>query len=289
MIKNSFFRKSINGLKQVPRILYSSIAHDEDYVEYPPILCNSFPKSGSHLLSHVLSVIPHIKNFGTVTNSLTSFFDSTPNDKEKIQYQLNHLAPGEMAIGHLFHDISYIPILQSKNVVHYFIYRDLRDVVISEAYDIAFTHSWHKLHKYFKLLHDMEERIAFSIDGKAANFSYSYPNICQRFQSYKNWITDKNVFLIRFEDLFGENQTKVVSQIIDFYLTRTSHKLDRTAIINQALQSIQSKNAHLFMQNRVSIWRQKLSKYQKQHFAEIAGNLLIELGYEVDQQWINYE
>jgi len=75
MIKNRFFRKSIIGLKQVPRMFYSSIAHDEDYVEYPPILCNSFPKSGSHLLSSILSVIPGVKNFGTVTNSLTSFFE----------------------------------------------------------------------------------------------------------------------------------------------------------------------------------------------------------------------
>ncbi len=287
MIKNRFFRKSITGLKQVPRKFYSSIAHDEDYVEYPPILCNSFPKSGSHLLSSILSVIPGVKNFGTVTNSLTSFFDSIPTTKEDIQYQLTHLAPGEIAVGHLFHDTTYIPILQSKNVVNYFIYRDLRDVIISEAYDIAFTHSWHKLHKYFKLLRDMEERIAFTIDGTTSNFSYSYPNIYQRFQSYKNWMVDKNIFLIRFEDLLGEKRVTTVSQIVDFYLSRTSRKLDRTEIINQALKIIDSKNVHLFMQNKVSIWRQKLSTRQKQHFAEIAGDLLVELGYEANQKWIS--
>lgn len=289
MIKNRFFHKGITKLKQVPRMLYASMAQDEDYVEFPPILCNSFPKSGTHLLLHVLSALPNVKNFGTVVNSVNSFFDATPYSKEEIYHELGHLAPGEIAIGHLFYDPSYIPLLHSKNVVHYFIYRDLRDVVISEAYDIAFTHSWHKLHKYFKLLRDMDERVAFSIHGTTDSFSYSYPNIYQRFQLYKEWITDKNVFLVRFEDLLGEQQTKTVTQIVDFYLSRTSRKLDRIKIVENALEAIQSNQAHLFMQNKTSIWQQKLSSYQRQHFAEIAGNLLIELGYETNQNWINYK
>ena len=42
--------------------------------------------------------------------------------------------------------------LAKKNVVHYFVYRDPRDVVISEAHYLREMNRWHRLAPYFRKL-----------------------------------------------------------------------------------------------------------------------------------------
>lgn len=285
--KNAILRKSLATLKQIPRKYRTILAKEEDYRKLPPVLCNSFPKSGTHLLLQIVSAFPDVVNFGTVAASLTSSFRFRLSSTEKMRKKLTQLAPGEVAIAHLFYEPSYHEALQLKNVAHYFIYRDPRDVAVSEAYYLTFMNRWHRLHKYFKSLESMEERILFAIRGATdANFPYYYPDINQRFQDYNNWLNNQNVFAVRFEDIVGPDKKMWIEKMVNFYLARTTQTFDKTKVVTQALAAIEPNKSHTFREGKIGGWRQNLSLQHKQVFLEIAGNLLIELGYESGKNWV---
>ena len=287
-VLNAISRKSSTQLKQISRYFYAVAAQPNDYLKYPPILCNSVPKSGTHLLLQILAAFPNIKNFGIFIASFGSPLTFRAVPIIKIQQKLDKFLPGEIATAHLFYNSSYSEILSIKNVAHYFIYRDPRDVAVSEAYDITYRSRWHRLHNYFKSLPTMEERISFSIKGALdPNFPYDFPNIAQRFQVYQPWLQDKNVFSVRFEDLVSANRESIIEQMVKFYLAKTTQQFDLPIAVNLALSAIDPQKSHTFREGQVGGWQGQLSQQQKVDCMEVAGDLLIELGYESEKNWLN--
>ena len=55
--------------------------------------------------------------------------------------------------------------LADGNVVHYFIYRDPRDVVVSEAHYLRDMNRWHRLTPYFRKFESIDDAIMLSING----------------------------------------------------------------------------------------------------------------------------
>ena len=105
-----------------------------------------------------------------------------------------------MIAAHLFYEPEYNLILSERRAVHFFIYRDLRDVAISEAHYLAYMNKWHRLHPYYKKLPDINACISQAILGINENgFPFDYPDIAKRFQRYAGWLTESNVFVIKFE------------------------------------------------------------------------------------------
>lgn len=285
-VLNAISRKSSTQLKQISRYFYALAAQNEDYFQLPPILCNSVPKSGTHLLLQILAAFPNIKNFGRFIASFGSPLTFRAVPIIKIQQQLDKFLPREIVTAHLFYNSSYSEILSMKNVAHYFVYRDPRDVAISEAYDITFRSRWHRLHNYFKSLPTMEERISFSIKGAIdPNFPYDFPNIAQRFQVYQPWLQDKNVFSVRFEDLVSANREQIIEQMVKFYLAKTTQQFDLPTAVNLALSAIDPQKSHTFRQGKVGAWRHAFTTHHKETMKEIAGSLLIKLGYETHYNW----
>lgn len=284
-ILNTVLVKSAAKLKQIPRQYHALRAKDEDYLKWPPVLCNSFPKSGTHLLLQILSAFPDMQHFGQFIASFGSPFTYRAVSVMKMQHKLAGMIPTEVAPAHLFYEPIYSDIIQEKNIVHYFIYRDPRDVAISEAYDITFRAKWHRLHKYFRALPNMEERISFSIHGaKNAEFPYYFPNIAKRFHVYNGWLKDKNTFAVRFEELVGSHKEKIIEEMVSFYQQRTGRKIDPALTVKMALASINPKHSHTFRKGKVAGWR-KLPLKQREELMEITAELLIELGYESGTDW----
>jgi hypothetical protein len=56
-------------------------------------------------------------------------------------------------------------------------------------------------------------------------------------------------------------------------------------LLNIAITSINPKKSHTFRQGKVGTWRHSFTTHHKETMKEIAGSLLIKLGYETHYNW----
>lgn len=261
-----------------------SYSEDNNKLYNPPVVINSIPKSGTHLLLQIIQVLPGLRDWGLFLASTPSFsFKETPN--RTMVNKISRISNRELVLSHIFYSkVTHSAFLNQK-AVHYFIYRDPRDVAISEAYYLTYSNKWHKLHKYYNSLPDMNSRILFSIRGANQNSFHEYPDINKRFNRYKGWISKTNVFSIKFEDLVSSKRKESIRRIMQFYTDRINDKLNIENLVNTALVNINPSKSHTFRNGKPSTWKEMFTPNHKAVFKKIAGNLLIELDYEQDYSW----
>jgi len=283
--RSIIIRKGIDWYGQIIRTFKYPFVKKEDYQLFPPVIANSFPKSGTHLLYQIFEVLPQIKSYGTFVLSVPAI-PHKKRQKSKIIRAISRIIPNELIRAHLFYHPEYAKVLKRKNAVHFFIYRDPRDVAVSEAYFLTYMFRWHSLHRYFKIFQSDEERISFSING-ASNpaFPYWYPNIAERFRCYQGWIEYDDVFTVKFEDLRSERHENIIRNIIEFYCNHTTIDWDVNQLGNQAFNNIQPTKSHTFRKGKTSGWKQVFTENHKKQMKSVAGQLLIDLGYEQNVNW----
>jgi hypothetical protein len=282
--RHAIVRKSMALFRQIPRTArrYSL----QDLAGQPPILVNSFPKSGTHLLLQILQGLPNSKNYGTFIASMPSLTYRERSEKRHLSL-IQRLVPGEVCPAHLFYSEPAANALAQKDCVHFFIFRDLRDVVVSEAHYLYSMNRWHRLHKYFGSLKTIEERISASISGiNGPEFPYDYPDIGTRFERYKAWLSAEDVMAIKFEDLIAPQRTSWIRKMVLFWKERQA--LDEATvddITNQLEIGIDPEQSHTFRTGKVGGWKTVFNDEHKTQFKTVAGALLIELGYEKNLDW----
>jgi len=287
--KTALYRKSIAFLMEFYRKLKKILVKPDEYVKYPPILANSFPKSGTHLLLQIIEPFPKVRNYKKFIASMPTI---TFRERSKINTikLINSILPGEIVAAHLFYDEDYHKVLIKLNVAHFFIYRDLRDVVVSEAFYLSKMNRWHRLHKYFKSLSSIEDQIMFSIKGNSfLKTPYDYPNIAERFKRYAKWIRCQNVFSLKYEDLISEKKREVITNMIQFYLYRIKDKrkegYNLNELVQKSLENINPEKSHTFRRGERGNWKKFFTEEHKKAMKEVAGDLLIKLGFEKDLDW----
>lgn len=284
--KSPLRRKAGQVMGGLSRRLLCARAKPTDYAAAPPILCNSFPKSGTHLLAQILAALPGVTDHRAFWACIPSFRFQERTTAAMLK-KISVLVPGELICAHLHHDPDYANHLHDFNVVQYFIYRDPRDVVVSEARYLAEQSRWHRLHRYYQALSDDEQRIALAIMGreKSRDFPYDYPDVAQRFNRFRGWLKHHNVMPVRFEDLVGPQRDQRVREIVQFYLDRLGDAHDPYAAAQRALANIDPEKSYTFRKGQVGAWRKVLTEKHRDLIKEVAGELLIELGYEQNFNW----
>lgn len=278
-------RKSFDYLQHVPREVRRLGIKEEDYIHNPPVLANSFPKSGTHLLLQILKAIPEITHYGTFIASKPTLSYRERSEEKHIRL-LRRIIPGEVVPAHLFYEKQYHDILRQQNCVHFFIYRDLRDVVVSEAFYLSEMNRWHRLHPYFASLAGMEERIMTAIRGISdPGFSGHYPHVAERFSNYQGWVNDPQVCTVRFEDLVSSDRKKHLKRMADYYLRHSSLEIDVDKLVVLFESSIQPEKSHTYRKGKAGGWANVFTGAMKDQMKAIAGDLLINLGYEQDMNW----
>lgn len=269
---------------------FQKIKHrfDQDRMGTASILANSFPKSGTHLLTQILESFPGITNYSYfITNATSVRFRE--RSEEEILNRIMRIVPGEMATGHVKYRSKVIELLEKQQCATYFIYRDPRDIVLSEVYYLTYMNSWHRLHAYFaRHLKNDEERIKTAILGiqdSDSSLSAMYPNIVERFKPFHGWILDKRVFAVKFEDLITQNRDKLVMQMMLFFAKQTGIQIDVEQSVLHSLDNINPLRSHTFREGRAGRWRDRFSREHVELFKETAGELLIQLGFEDDLNW----
>lgn len=251
-----------------------------------PILINSFPKSGTHLLYQIIKWIPEHQDFKYFIASMPSLTQKERSINNIIS-KIDSIEPGEILRAHLFYNLIFVKHLDAKNIIHLLIYRDPRDVVISEANYLYDMNPFHRLHKYFKRFPDLSDRIMFSILGNDfCQTSVNYENIYNRFNRYKGWLECDSVFTVKYEDLVRTDREQVIKNIMSYYIKNSGRtNLDLNDLVSHAIENINPNKSHTFREGGTNKWKKYFNGEHKRVFKEIAGELLIELGYEKDFNW----
>jgi hypothetical protein len=274
--RSGLVRKGAAALLLVPK-WYRSLSTDPgDLASRPPVLANSFPKSGTHLLVQILGGLPDRVNYGEFLASTTSSFRFRERSAESTCRFIRGFVPGEIIRGHLYFEPLYADELAKRHTVNYFIYRDLRDVVVSEAHYLRDMNRWHRLHPYFRRLKSIEDAITLSITGlNPPTPGIEYPNIAERFARYQGWLTHPDCFCLRFEDLRSEKRATILRQMAEFYLHRDSRSgLDVNESVRAMEANVEPHKSHTFRSGQKAAWQKEFTAEHRRLFNEIAGGLV---------------
>jgi hypothetical protein len=254
----------------------------------PILFGNSFPKSGTHLLTQILAGFAQL---GPVVESglppIQTFDGETGRQihLQTILSDLQRLAPGDIAYGHLHALPEIVQALSKPGVVNYFIYRDPRDVVVSHVFYVTDINNHHVHHDYYiNQLRDFDQRLKTSILGRP-ELDISFPDIRTRFEPYLAWLDRRQVLSLRYENLQQEIHSEL-ARIFDHALgSGFMFSGDRNMAINVLSQSIKPSKSPTFRSGVSGDWKKHFTLEMKDLFKDITGDLLIRLGYEQNQNW----
>jgi hypothetical protein len=224
--------------------------------------------------------LPERVDYGAFLGSHISSFRFRERTPDSTCRFIRSFVPGEIVRGHLFFHPQNAADLTEKNTVHFFIYRDLRAVAVSEAHYLREMNRWHRLHPYFRKLASMEDAITLAITGFDPPIpGIEYPNIAARFARYQGWLSCPDCFCVRFEDLRGEAREAIVRQMAEFYLARCrGSSLSVDECVRAMTTNVDPHKSHTFRSGEKAGWQKEFIPEHHRLFEEIAGDLLRKFG-----------
>ena len=196
---------------------------------------------------------------------------------------LDSLRPGDIASAHLFARPEAVQKVCSPAFVPYFIFRDPRDVVVSHVFYVTDMEARHVHHEYYASLPDFDSRLRVSILGRP-DTGVEFPDIAARFAPYLGWLDRSEVLILHFEGLIHD-RAATLTRIMDHLLARAPLDSPRELILDSLESSINPKRSPTFRSGKTGEWKKHFTPEHKKIFKEVAGELLIRLGYEKDNNW----
>ena len=257
------------------------------------ILCNSFPKSGTHLLYQILYSIPGLQKWNDIASvqALCGIMN-TPNH---LRWKIGSAPHNSIVRSHLMYCQEILSILQEFNCQVLFIYRDLRDVAVSHARWVTKEERIF-LHDIYRQYSSFDEQLMSSIKGVPLGSPYgsnvSQPDIGSDFSRWQGWIDAPNTLAVKFEDLVGErgggSETKrleLVAQILDYLRVDLTSSEIASQFGSCVLNPEESHTFNKGGKGSIGGWKTAFKEVHKQEFKKVAGQTLIDLGYESDLNW----
>ncbi|MBK7455329.1 MAG: sulfotransferase domain-containing protein [Anaerolineales bacterium] len=252
----------------------------------PPVFGNSKPKSGSHLLLQVLNGFTQIMPYKYVDADpvRTIKKDGERWTADSIAASLRAVPSGVIGWGYVEASPENVAVLCQPGRVNYFIYRDPRDMLVSQVFFATDMHGEHGMHDYYNALPDFDARLNVAITGIDKD-GLKMVSVKQRYDGVFQWLEQKDVMCIRFEELIN-NRDVTLNAMLD-EVERTGYKIPtpREKALPVLVDAIQPKKSHTFRSGKTGGWKQYFTEEHKLLFKSIAGNLLVQLGYEKNNDW----
>lgn len=240
----------------------------------PPIFANSFPKSGTYMLSRCLELLPNVVPFHRGV-WLAHAGKMRPTVRRR---PLATVPQGSFVSGHLPYLPEQVAVLRELGFRPILILRDPRDIAVS-YYKFEMTYRWLPHYHYFNHMMTDDERLLAMVAGDDAVGRSPLVTMMRR---YLGWLADPNCLHVKFEDLVGEMgggradiQHDTVAKICDHVgLTLSAGQIDSVAaqIFNQGSQT--------FRKGAIGDWRNHFSAEHITAFNQTGGqDLLAQLGY----------
>jgi hypothetical protein len=252
----------------------------------PMVFGNAMPKSGSHLLTQILSGLtclgPFVDpGFPPVNRSEANL----PLSSNVVMKNIQAMRPGDIRYGYIHAEEPFLSLLTQPDRATIFIYRDPRDMLVSHVFYATEMNLQHGMHSYYtENLTTMEERINAAIAG-VAEPGYELANVRQRYDSYWGWFEQPAVLRLRYEDLILEREAALGLLLDHLESHGFSTKLTRREALATLVRSIAPGKSGTFRKGQPGNWREYFTELNKDTFHQVAGDLLVALGYETDRNW----
>jgi len=264
----------------------------------PRYLLNGFPKSGLHLVSNMMRPISDPMKagqfHGTPWVGTFSGHSWTTNwvVPELVLYRIGRLRPGCYLKGHLGYTPDIERFLWYSGVAQVFIFRDLRDVAVSQAHHVlsekkAFMHPEKELYQGMASFDDVLEAIIVGTD--------KYPGVLERWELYAPWLQCPWVLKMRFDDMV-ENRADCAGRILRYGVERTAAIVgftveDAGPLFDElreemAEASREVKFSPTFRAGKTGSWKDAFTERHKRLFKETdKGGWLVKLGFADNPDW----
>jgi hypothetical protein len=271
-------RDTVNAIKTWKKFSFSDV---------PPIFANTMPKSGSHLTLQILQGLTHAAPFRHLIPYPFRMITKEGRERshEEILRDLNRLRPGIIGWGYLRAYPEFIRFFKANPPIKmFFVTRDPRDRLISSIFYAVDIYKNHAQHAFYSSL-PMDERIKVGIKGRSKPGLEHLPNVREHYDRFLGWLKCENVLTLHFEELIQDVDAALITLLdyleSDGYQIPTS-RADTLSIIKSA---IQPENSPTFRTGKTGNWKNYFTDEHKRLFKEIAGDLLIVLGYEQNDDW----
>ncbi len=252
----------------------------------PPIFGNAKPKSGSHLLLQVLNGFTRIMPYRYVEAEpvRTINKDGGRRTADRVLSDLKAIPRGVIGWGYVDAAPENASFLTSSGRVNFFIYRDPRDLLVSQVFFATDMHEEHGMHDYYQSLPDFGERLKVAITGVDRDGLYMV-SVKGRYEGVFQWLEQPNVMCIRYEDLVDRRESTLASMLDE--VERTGYKIPtpRETAAAILVEAIQPKKSRTFRVGKTGNWKEYFTDEHKRLFKDVAGDLLVRLGYEVSNDW----
>lgn len=303
------------------------------------VLANSIPKSGTHLLLRLLTLLDFdLVDFGGVTPRVVSerkenaahrtmrkvlgtrepgkFLGIGPHlleggrfpaarelirtrgsdkitvgvefpreiGRRWLERRLNRVPDDSVVSAHCVYTQGFGDLLSEQKMRTVCIIRDPRDTAVSHMHYVK-QRPRHRAYKEYMALPNDHERLMASIRGGKLGPHTLHP-LDERYRRFLGWEREGGAVTVKFEDLVGpkgggseEAQRAAVVRIVDHLGLDVG---DRTV---GAIQERLFGSGRTFRKGQTGGWKQEFSEEHREAAREVAGELLVELGYERSTDW----
>jgi hypothetical protein len=254
--------------------------------EAPPMFGNSKPKSGSHLLVQILKGFTQIVPYKYVEAEPVRTIEKEGKRKthEEVLRELKQIPRGVIGWGYVEASPENVAFLCQPNRINYFVYRDPRDMLVSQIFFATDMHEEHGMHEYYKSLPDFGERLKVAISGLDRDGLYMV-SVRQRYEGVLQWLQQQHVMCIRFEDLINNREATLDAMLDEVESTGYKIPTSRAKAVRILAHAIQPKKSRTFRSGKTGGWREYFTAEHKKLFNDVAGDLLVTLGYEKSNDW----
>lgn len=288
-----------NAVRRIMMVAYRAYTRSLLLSDGPVIFVNSIPKSGTHLLIGLLQCIPGLMHSGlhiatwqvNARNSGNREHGNQVFEGDVVRFSrlVGSVNRGQFFSAHLPFDEALLSELFDRDVKVIELIRDPRDVVVSQLHYITNLRR-HYLHDYLVSGYsNANERLSALIEG----FDYRHDgqlvrraNCGELLDAYSGWRRAPSVFQLKFEDLSiseegGEPvQAEKIGDLLKFL------GFDGEAVdVQDLLMKGRERNKFTLRAGRSGGWRSEFNSGHVERFKHVAGRHLIEMGYELDDDW----
>lgn len=257
----------------------------------PRVFCNSFQKSGTHLLVGLAAGVPPYRAYGRKTywhavhrGLVDDRLRKSPGD---VVADLDGALPGEILRGHVEHHPAIAERLAREDWRHLLVLRDPRDALVSLMH-------WWKRHaeidtwpfRLYRTLATDEDRLRFLIEGWDSDLvpadwprEVDFPDVATRYRAFAGWLAEPACLVVRFEDLTDAAGRGAALRAIARHLRPDLRAGELDAVLARMERAADPGRSKTFRRGTTGEWRRHLAGPLAERFDQLAGSLLEESGY----------
>lgn len=250
------------------------------------VLANSLPKSGTHLLSRCLNLMPGLTFSGYFISYV--HHNTVRQNLAGKEQALARVGRGCYVGAHTPYSDCDLAVVERLGYRHVVLIRDPRDVLVSQLLFLM-RRPTNRFHAYFQALPDDDTRLMALMHGVpdgAVDGMIGLPSSGEEFCRFAAW-GQHGALILRFEDLIGERgggdharQLAAIGSLAEFI----GVELPPAGAAYIAGQLF-NRNANTFRKGAIGDWRNYFTPAHIAAFKAMAGQALVEQGYEDDLAW----